>query len=96
MIPNKEEYVSQFSDISTDELVVLLVKHPFCFFEVGMALNHGGSSTHTLSYNPTNKGLYDEGCTGETRKTTIDEFVNDPHYYQARWRVWQIIEGTQE
>jgi hypothetical protein len=34
--------------------------------------------------------LYDEGCDGEERKTTLEEFANESLYsdLKARWRVW--------
>jgi len=73
--------------ITTSELLDLLVSRPGEWFEAGLLLSYGVRSTHFLVYNEKKKRLFDEGCDGEVRKITPEQFAEDYEKPNAKWRV---------
>jgi hypothetical protein len=73
---------------TTEQLVEILKNNDDCCVEASIQLCGGVQSTHFLNLD--GDTLYDEGNDGEERKTTLEEFANDPLYrdLRARWRVW--------
>jgi hypothetical protein len=74
--------------LTTVELIALVKANEGEHVEASLCLNDGAKSTHFLIYV---KGtLYDEGCDGEERKTTLEEFANNSFYGKrnARWMMY--------
>jgi len=71
--------------LNTIELVKHLKANENSYVEASLCLNGGARSTHFLNY--VGSILYDEGCDGEERETTLEEFANDSFYGNpnARW-----------
>jgi hypothetical protein len=81
--------------LTTVELVALVKANEGEYVEASLCLNGGAKSTHFLIYM---QGImYDEGCDGEERETTLEEFENHPFYSKrnARWMMYrsQAIAG---
>jgi hypothetical protein len=72
------------TNLTTDELIDTLKQNEGSCIEASLVLGYGCRSTHFLNYI---KGvLYDEGCDGERRKTTLDEFA--ARYPNKQWQLW--------
>jgi len=75
---------------TTQQLIEILKDNDDCCVEASIQLNGGVQSSHFLNFCSDEGVLYDTGCDDEERKTTLEEFANDPFYgdLRARWRVW--------